>query len=55
MKIKCNDGKVRNFSICKEGIWGGAMDSKCMECGYNFSVHDTKILKPEWKKHICNR
>jgi len=54
MKLKCNDNKVREFQIsyfdktyCK---W---YEAECLECGYEFGVHDTKILKPEFKKHIC--
>jgi hypothetical protein len=58
MKIKCDDGKVRRFTIpvnayTKENSYPHAIESKCLECGKEFGVHDTKLLKPEWKKHIC--
>jgi len=61
MKIKCNDGIVRRFSISEPEPSGikvndsFMMESICMECGQGFGIHDTKILKPRWKQHICNR
>lgn len=55
MKIRCVDGKVREFSKSEEPPPGfyGITDSVCKECGHNFGVHDTKILKPRWKEHVC--
>jgi len=58
MKIKCIDGKVRRFRIAKSKyeteIGINAQESKCLECGEEFGVSDTKVLKPIWKKHTCN-
>jgi hypothetical protein len=54
MKLKCIDGKVREFIIAEvnEFYWhdNGA---KCKECGKDFGVHDTKYLKEQFKNHIC--
>jgi len=61
MKIRCEDGIVRNFIIAHcdgepcdgkssvSGNWG----SSCSECGEIFGFHDTKVLKPQWRKHKC--
>ena len=62
MKIKCDDGIVREFrtsSYLKDdlskGVYKGDLrDSVCLNCNYNFGIHDTKILKPLWKKHNCS-
>ena len=56
MKIKCNDGIVREFSTCQpnDAAFKYISDSKCLKCGWNFGVHDTKILKPSWKAHVCS-
>lgn len=55
MKLKCNDGKVRRFRVSDfgDGSIISKLESKCLECGEVFGFHDTKILKPRWKKHIC--
>jgi len=54
MKLKCKDGKVRTFLICKmDEIYGGSCEAKCLECGEPFGWHDTRILKPMFKNHIC--
>ena len=56
MKIKCNDGVVREFSIAEPRIVPGGWinnDSLCLTCKKSFGVHDTKILKPLWKAHVC--
>ena len=56
MKLKCNDGVVRNFRISEYNkFWEVNTDAFCLECGYNFGVHDTKILKPMFKKHVCRK
>jgi hypothetical protein len=56
LKIKCEDGFVRNFrtSHCdgERGI-SGSWESICYECKTKFGIHDTKILKPIWRKHKC--
>lgn len=58
MKLKCDDGKIRTCTCKGYGeikIYKGCLiDSKCLSCGANFGVHDTHLLKPKWKKHICN-
>lgn len=54
MKLKCNDGLVRNFIPAKE--WSnknGYFTAYCNECGYEFGIHDTKYLKPQFKNHVC--
>lgn len=56
MKLKCYDGKVRVFKTAHyDGEYGiiGNWNSCCMHCGKDFGFHDTKILKTQWKKHIC--
>ena len=54
MKLKCIDNIVREFSTSEYCvILRGYTDSKCLKCGKIFGVHDTKILKPLWKEHIC--
>ena len=61
MKIKCNDGIVRRFSpsrcdgdFLKDGTrQSGYSESRCLECGESFGIHDTKILKSKWKEHSC--
>ena len=61
MKLKCNDGKIRNFqiTIC-DGQYlsngtraNGWREAACLECGKEFGYHDTKILKPEFRSHVC--
>lgn len=56
MKIRCIDGKVRRFKVADNALhqmYGNADEAKCLECGFQFGCHDTKILKPEFRKHIC--
>ena len=53
MKLKCNDGKVRTFVISHPHFWIGWEEAYCSECGETFNVHDTKILKPMFKSHLC--
>ena len=63
MKIKCNDGKVRRFEVaaCDGEVlpdgsrMRGYREARCLECGMEFGVHDTKILKPLFKKHVCKK
>lgn len=53
MKLKCIDGKVRNFTLpYQDNIWQ-QHEAQCLECGEYFGIHDAKILKPMFKKHIC--
>lgn len=62
MKIKCNDNVIREFCISKNKTTmtrggpvetGGINEAYCMECGEEFGCHDTYILKPIFRKHIC--
>ena len=55
MKIKCDDGKVREFAIAKADGFGGYEPPYCRECGKEFTkTFDTKIAKPKFKQHVCN-
>lgn len=62
MKLKCNDGIVRRFSISytdgdrlPDGDrMNGWLEAHCKECGREFGFHDTKILKPRFKAHVCD-
>jgi len=51
MKLKCIDGVVREFVPSNDK--GRYHEAYCVHCGYEFGVHDTAILKPEFRKHIC--
>ena len=63
MKLKCDDGITRNFHVCLlDGDYDpygngerclGDTEAYCMECGAGFGYHDTKILKPEFRRHVC--
>lgn len=52
MRLKCNDGIVREF-LPAEYALSGSSEGTCWECGEEFGVHDTKILKPIFKAHSC--
>jgi len=62
MKIRCNDGVTRQFRIAKtdgdrlpDGTRSqGSIEAACEECDAPFGVHDTKILKPMFRKHRCD-
>ena len=55
MKIKCIDGITRDFQLPRQeySYSNSLSDAYCKNCLKNFGIHDTKILKPEFKKHIC--
>ena len=54
MKLKCIDGKVRSFVICRIHIIDGRYnEGRCEKCKESFGVHNTKILKPLFKEHVC--
>ena len=53
MKIKCNDGIVRDFQPVIEDITWGLCESYCKNCKENLGCNDTKIAKKNWKSHIC--
>ena len=61
MKLKCNDGITRIFEVAhgdgdflsdgtRHDRWSSA---HCSNCGEIFGCHDTYILKPLFKAHIC--
>jgi hypothetical protein len=55
MKLKCNDGITRDFEVCSIGGWFNTYcPAYCKNCLQDFGVHDTKILKPLFKEHVCN-
>lgn len=61
MRIRCNDGKVREFSVAvtdgqhmRDGTRAsGHAESQCYGCNELFGISDTKLLKPRWKAHVC--
>jgi hypothetical protein len=55
MKLKCNDGLVREFVVAHVGFDGPHeyVEAYCRECGEGFGIHDTHILKPKFKEHSC--
>lgn len=53
MKIKCNDGIVRDFQPARENPAYGMCDSYCKNCKENLGCNDTRIAKKFWKNHIC--
>jgi hypothetical protein len=54
MKLKCIDGKIREFSIAIERTHHfDDTGARCLNCGYDFGVHNTKILKEQFKNHVC--
>ena len=56
MRLKCEDGKTRKFKISGiNEITGRYTPIFCMECGYDFGVHDTNIVKPDLKNHVCKQ
>jgi len=63
MKLKCNDGIIRSFSVARAdgdrmpdgSRFDGFAEAKCEECGQLFGCHDTSILKPVFKKHACEK
>ena len=54
MRLRCIDGKVRRFKVAALHATGFFVEARCLECGYEFGVHDTKRLKPRFRQHICN-
>lgn len=54
MKLKCIDGKVRSFFISRnaEGRGPGS-EAECKHCRKKFGVHDTRLLIPKFKEHVC--
>jgi hypothetical protein len=54
MKLKCKDGVTRHFTVCVPHWRGiGLEEAVCQHCGYKFGFHDTDILKPMFKEHVC--
>ena len=50
MRLKCNDGKVREFGLPWTNNLNEEIEAQCLECGECFGIHDTKVLKPIFKK-----
>ncbi|HBJ2612839.1 TPA: hypothetical protein LA742_001273 [Clostridium botulinum] len=55
MKLKCEDEIVREFSIPWIDNLEQEHEAMCYRCGQEFGIHDTKVLKPIFKKHICEK
>lgn len=55
MKLKCNDGIVRRFRPALYLDIYENCEGRCEECGEEFGIHDTKILKPRFKEHVCKK
>jgi len=55
MKLKCVDGKVRDFYLPGYSDISGWYEAECSRCGKKFGVHDTYILKPLFKSHTCGK
>jgi len=63
MKLKCRDGKVRRFQVCRPAIFVDAYgnlytcswddEAKCLECGECFGRHDLAIIKSDFLAHVC--
>lgn len=49
MRLKCNDGKVREFVLPWINNLNQEQEAQCLECGKYFGIHDTNILKPKFK------
>lgn len=52
MKLKCNDGIVRELTLPFTSL-NKQNEAFCCQCGEQFGIHDTKILKEMFKKHNC--
>jgi len=53
MKLRCDDGVVRELLLPFINESGEYFDAMCKECGKEFGYHDLKTLKPLFKKHTC--
>ena len=57
MKIKCDDGKVRDFRLANADSLRPfdyeGHEAMCKQCGKHFGCSDTRLLKPKFKKHSC--
>lgn len=61
MKVKCDDGVTRDFAVARtdgEALSGGrhaegSSEARCMECGEEFGVRSTYVLRPKFKAHSC--
>jgi len=56
MRLKCNDGIVREFDVPKY-VWKYDMPTipLCLECGEEFPNLLLFELKPLFRQHICNK
>lgn len=55
MKLKCNDGKVRSFSVCRNNLIAFVTKAQCDECGKKFEVYDTDISRSMLEAHVCDK
>ena len=63
MKLKCKDGVVRNFLVARsDGDYlpdgsrhEGFAEAQCEGCGAMFGSHDTRLMKPIFKAHVCRK
>ncbi len=60
MKLKCNDGITRNFTLshyCVIANWcviANLQDARCDECGEIFGEYLAREeMKSEFRKHVC--
>jgi hypothetical protein len=56
MRLRCADGVVRRFSISRATehvTFHSFEEAECEECGHSFGVHDTAVLRPMFKAHVC--
>ena len=53
MKLRCNDTIVRRFAPSRYTPATGYEEARCLECGQEFGVHDTRIIKPLLMEHSC--
>lgn len=58
MTLRGPDGYIRRFKVARQlrdiiGPIQAWSEAECLECGYPFGVHDTKVIMPEFKRHMC--
>jgi hypothetical protein len=56
MRLRCADGELRRFRVCRpaeHSVFSAYTEAQCEECGHLFGVHDTTVLRPMFKAHVC--
>ena len=53
MRLKCVDGKVRDFSTSGYNRYGIMCEVVCNECGHIFGCHEFTEEKRLFKQHSC--